>query len=176
VGNRPQPTTISPPRWGIWADLFAAPLLVLLFGGIAVLALYELASGDFGIEWLVMLPVGVGAAIWASGRGLAALRHARKQLPVLLLDEDGLECAWGRIGWLDVARISRTHSDNDRSYVIFTLRRGTAWQPVEARYSDYTLRRRDTGEFRVAILTRTMYGTIETLHLAARESTGAATP
>jgi hypothetical protein len=64
------------------------------------------------------------------------IQLADSGLPILRFDEDGLECAYGRVRWADVLAVSSEKIRHGIS-LLFVLRPGTAWEAVEAPYSSY---------------------------------------
>jgi len=75
-------------------------------------------------------------AAWFTWGGFSAFRTARSLLPVLCLDDDGLECAYGRLRWADVESIETTDAYSDSAPTLdFRLRPDTVWRSVETGYN-----------------------------------------
>jgi len=132
---------------------------------VIVWGLFAVVAVGFGVKLLVtatgigVVLVGIaflGAAAWRGRRTLRAIRYARSGLPILRLDEDGLECVYGRIHWADVLFVSSEEITRD-TWLLFIVRPGTAWELVEPSYSPYLVEqveRRGASALRVGLWTK----------------------
>jgi hypothetical protein len=90
--------TVYPSRSNVWTTLvvFAALSVVAAF-----LAVDAVAHGVSLRGWLAV--AGLALCPWAFWRALGQLRHP---LPFAHLDEDGVDCALGRVPWRNVSNVS----------------------------------------------------------------------
>ena len=148
--ERPQePTTIYVKGGWPWWELIFGTVLGSTFLALLVYgAVFRPAGvrGTGNTVGFILVGVPVCLAVMTIGYGAVrrSLRYFRhRSQPALLLDADGLECAFGRISWRDVQSIElRGAGQAGREQtpgVIFRLLPGTEWQPVYTQYSEYLL-------------------------------------
>ena len=145
--SQADPTTIDVDR-AVRRQLIVSGFVFCSFTPLLILSLVRALRGERGS--LVLVAGFAVVLAWVVRRALPALRHARHRLPALLLDADGLECAYGRIRWFDVQAIGRTQRDyREPGLITFALLPGTVWQSVDRMYSAYLLKGRDADGFRI---------------------------
>ena len=89
---------VYPSRRKIWTSILG---LAAFFLGFAVWAATAIDHGPKRSDWIIL--VGLGFSGWAF---IAAVRELRRPVPMAHLDEEGFECALGRVAWANVSGIS----------------------------------------------------------------------
>jgi len=153
-----EPTAIYVSRCKAWAISVAYGFFAVVADALVVVAVVSAVHSEDAIViafiFLITIPF-LGLGTWYFGRrSLRALSHAVNPLPVLLIDDEGFECSYGRVRWIDVPRIEWQSIDEEPARVVFRLAPGTAWEPPAASYSSYLLRGRDDREVRVEMWAR----------------------
>jgi hypothetical protein len=130
-----EPTTVYVTH--AWWLVFATGLATVVTAGFGT-SFLDTATG------VGMVIFGIGffcAAAYTGYETLRLIRHADSGLPILRFDQDGLECVYGRVHWGDVLFVSSEEAGQASIWLLFVLRPGTAWEPVETNYSPYTVAR-----------------------------------
>jgi len=125
----------------VWLDVFLLGLVV------AVALAVSLAMVDRTLVGVLLGLLFLAFAMVLGRMGLQALGLARDPLPVMMLDTDGLECAYGRVDWASIESVATGESEGE-PYILFALQSDAVWQPVVARYTSYPVSIYN-GEFRV---------------------------
>lgn len=89
---------VYPSRRKIWASILVFAFFLLVSIGAAAAAI---AHGPKRSDWFVLVALGLFG--WALFSALSELRHP---LPLAHFDENGFECALGRVTWANVSAVS----------------------------------------------------------------------
>jgi hypothetical protein len=144
-----EPTVVHVPSWRAWGTLVGGTILIAIgLLGLSVTLKHDTSGVSTG-DLLGSLAIGAVAVFFlAMGvlGGRRAVRHLHSKLPVLQLDADGLECAYGRVHWGSVESVERMSNGDDAASIRVIFQQGTAWFPVVTGYSTYLLEgKRDDG-------------------------------